>query len=357
MVNKDANFPPKKTGYQDDPTSNPDREIQKIEGEMLALKQQFREQLEAIQNEVQLMLSHPGKLNIAYLMLMLTDVSDIQTTMGAEPLKLATKLKDLFTQISKSLNNQIPTADLKAGGRVVINGTTYTLSNPPLSSDGKSLNVQESQTPIALFTYDSSGNVTGLAPGVPFFKLSDLGLTFTGSPQDPPPPGLQASGGSPAYNNTFANNMIAAGYADHTAQLGNLDQFRDAMKKYENWLHPQDVGPLDTSSFPDIQSLIDNTTDLIGNYAPLGSAPYTYEASTGALQGVSTSDVESCSQGLTDMNASKNAMETALNSTVSQNQIELNQAEGQYQSAMQAIGGAISQFKDQINSWISNMRS
>ncbi len=358
MVNKDANFPAKKNGYQDPPPTPPtpdDSKIQKIEQEMEDLRNEWIAQLKAIQDKVKEMLGDPNHLNISYLMLMLTDVTDLQTASAAEPLKLATTIKDLYSSLSKDFNNQMPTADLKAGGQVTINGTTYTIVSPPLPPLEKDtyghICLHTTTGDVQLFNYDSNNKITGLAEGVPYFKLGDLGLTFSGTPLGPPPPGLTASGPDD-LTTQFANGMITASYSDHTAKLGDVDQFRDALKNYQAWQAKQGGG----QGFPDIQSLVDSTVDLTGNYVPLGATPYTYEASTGALTGVKQSDVESCSSSLTAFSASNNAMNTALSSTVSQNQIALNQAEGQYQSCMQAIGGSISQMNNQIMSWLSNMR-
>ena len=356
MVNKDANFPAKKNGYQDPPPTPPtpdDSKIQKIEQEMEDLRNEWIAQLKAIQDKVKEMLGDPKHLNISYLMLMLTDVTDLQTASAAEPLKLATTIKDLYSSLSKDFNNQMPTADLKAGGQVTINGTTYTIASPPLEKDPNGHICLHTTTTkdVQLFTYDSQGQITGLAKGVPYFKLGDLGLTFSGTPLGPPP-GLAAKG-SDDLTTQFANGMIAASYSDHTAELGKIDEFRDALKNYQAWqADPKQGGG---QGFPDIQSLVDSTVDLTGNYAPLGATPYTFEASTGALTGVDQSVVESCSSSLTAFSASNNAMNTALSSTVSQNQIALNQAEGQYQSCMQAIGGSISQMNNQYMSWLSNI--
>lgn len=354
MANKDANFPEKKSGYYADPTHTTSDPFDEIEKEMLNIKTQFANQLTAIQNEVQTMLQNPSRLNVAFLMLMLTDVTDLQTASAAEPLKLATLIKNMYSSLSKDFNNQMPTADLKKGGQVTINGTTYILKDPTLVKNEQGhICLSTDQGNVELFTYDSTNTkITGLLPGVPFFKLGDLGLTFSGSPLGPPP-GLSAQGSG--ITTDFANGMIACSYSDHTAKLQDVDNFRDALKGYENW--EKDPSKGGGKGFPEIQSLIDSTVDLTGNYAPLGAAAYTYEASTGALTGVLQSDAELCSSSLTAFSSSNNAMNTALSSTVSQNQIALNQAEGQYQSCMQAIGGAVSQFKDQIMSWLSNMRS
>jgi len=357
MVNKDANFPAKKNDYQDPPPTieTLKEELQKIEQEIKDIKNEFKAKLKEIHDKAIEMMGDPKHLNIAYLMLMLTDAPDLQTASAAMPLNLATKIKDLFSRLSNSLNKGMPTTDLKVGGQVTINKTTYTIANPPLEedSDGHICLHTTTTKDVQLFNYDSNNNITGLAEGVPYFKLGDLGLTFTGNPLGPysQDTGLKANGSDVTAQ--FANGMISASYKDHTAELGKIDEFRDALKDYQTWqADPKQGGGLGA---PSIQSLVDSTVDLTGNYAPLGATPYTFEASTGALTGVKQSDVESCSSNLTAFSASYNAMNTALTSTTSQSQIALNQAEGQYQSCMQAITGSISQLNDSNKGIISSI--
>ena len=340
MVYKDANFPPKKSGAQDD--TDP---VVKYETQAKAIKQEFDEQLAKIKAMAQQMEQGGIDINVSYLLLMFTSVVDIQVAMGAGPLQLADAIRQDLHPISQSINESTDLQDLSVGGKITICGTSYTFEG--LTPAGTQMTVKENPPGIInLFNQDGS-----LADGVPFFRLSGkyLNLTFTGDAID----NLTASpgtGGSPSGADKFANYMIAADKLNHTKVLTALDKFRDTLKNYQ--------GDISTNSFlPDASALLGNVEDLITGYGSTNLNAYCYEASTGAYQGITSEDVDACKSALGQLNSSNNALNTALNSAVSQGQIQLNQAEGQYQSCMTAIGGSISQFKDQINSWIANMRS
>jgi hypothetical protein len=338
MVYKDANFPPKKTGAQDD--TDP---VLKYEAQAKAIKKEFDEQLAKIKAMAQQMEQGGNDINVSYLLLMFTSVVDIQVAMGAGPLQLADAIRQDFHSISQSINESTDLQDLTLGGKITIGGTSYTFEG--LSSDGTQMNVKEPPGTINLFNQDGS-----LVDGVPFFRLSGkyLNLTFTGDPMT----SLTAVGthNSPVGAVNFANNMIKADGLNHTKVLTALDSFRDTLKQYQK-------DTLSNPSLPDVSALLGNVEDVITGYGSTNLNAYCYEASTGAYQGMKSEDVDACKSALGQLNSSNNALNTALNSAVSQGQIQLNQAEGQYQSCMTAIGGSISQFKDQINSWISNMRS
>jgi hypothetical protein len=316
----------------------------KYEAQAIAIKQEFDEQLAKIKAMAQQMMQGGDNINVSYLMLMFTSVVDIQVAMGAGPLQLADAIRQDFHSISQSINESTDLQDLTPNGKITIDGKSYTFDH--IGEGGKQIFVQESKTGIDLFNPDGT-----LAKGVPFFRLSGkyLNLTFTGDAIDQ----LTASpgtGGSPTGAVDFATNMIAADKLNHTNVLTALDAFRGTLNDYQ--------GKISTNPFlPDVSALLGNVVDLIAGYGSTNLNAYCYEASTGAYQGMKSEDVDACKSALGQLNSSNNALNTALNSAVSQGQIQLNQAEGQYQSCMTAIGGAISQFKDQINSWISNMRS
>lgn len=339
MVYKDANFPPKKSGAQDD--TDP---VVKYETQAIAIKQEFDEQLAKIKAMAQQMEQGGDDINVSYLLLMFTSVVDIQVAMGAGPLQLADAIRQDFHSISQSINKSTDLQDLSVGGKITIGGINYTFEG--LSKDGTQMNVQESPGIINLFNPDHT-----LADGVPFFRLGGkyLNLTFTGDPMDTT---LFAKGtsSSPDGAANFANNMIKADGLNHTNVLQALDAFRDTLKNYQKAIPKNPF-------LPDASALVGNVEDVITGYGSTNLNAYCYEASTGAYIGITSDDVDACKSALGQLNSSNNAFNTALNSAVSQGQIQLNQAEGQYQSCMTAIGGSISQFKDQINSWISNMRS
>jgi len=336
MVYKEANFPPKKSGAQDD--TDP---VLKYEEQHKAIQDEFYQQLEKIREMAKQMMQGGDNINVSYLMLMFTSVVDIQVAQGAGPLQLADAIRKDFQSIAKGINSSTDLQDLTLNGKITINGTIYTFKG--LTADGKYMNTDKGQ--IKLFNDDGT-----LADGIPFFRLSGkyLNLTFSG---DPIGGTLTASGGnSPTGAVNFANNMIAADGINHTRVLQSLDNFSAILKQYEQ---DRQTDP----SLPDVSTLSGNVTDLIAGYGSSNQNAYCYEASTGAYQGLDSETVDRCKNALGQMNNSYNAFNTALNSAVSQGQIQMNQAEGQYQSCMTAIGGAISQFKDQINTWISNMRS
>lgn len=340
MVYKDANFPPKKSGAQDD--TDP---VVKYEAQAIAIKQEFDEQLAKIKAMAQQMEQGGNDINVSYLLLMFTSVVDIQVAMGAGPLQLADAIRQDFHSISQSINKSTDLQDLTPGGKITIGGINYTFEG--LTADGKTINVNENPPgTINLFNTDGT-----LADGVPFFRLGGkyLNLTFSGDPMDKT---LTAKGtsSSPTGAENFAKNMIQADSLNHTNVLQALDNFRDTLKSYQK-------DTLKNPSLPDVSALLGNVVDLIAGYGSTNINAYCYEASTGAYIGITSDDVDACKSALGQLNSSNNAFNSALNSAVSQGQIQLNQAEGQYQSCMTAIGGSISQFKDQINSWISNMRS
>jgi hypothetical protein len=340
MVYKDANFPPKKSGAQDD--TDP---VVKYEAQAIAIKQEFDEQLAKIKAMAQQMEQGGNDINVSYLMLMFTSVVDIQVAMGAGPLQLADAIRQDFHSISQSINESTDLQDLTPGGKITIGGTNYTFEG--LSKDGTQMTVQESPPgTINLFNQDGS-----LADGVPFFRLGGkyLNLTFTGDPMDTSLTAWNTSG-IPVGAQNFANKMIKADGLNHTKVLTALDAFRQTLKNYQ-------TDASHNPSLPDVSALLGNVEDVIAGYGSSNLNAYCYEASTGAYIGITSDDVDACKSALGQLNSSNNAFNTALNSAVSQGQIQLNQAEGQYQSCMTAIGGSISQFKDQINSWISNMRS
>ena len=329
--------------------SDPFSEIMK---EIADLKKELEDERAKIQALAKSMIGNPNKINVGYLMMLFTNVPDTNTALqAAQTVGVTNVIKEQWSKISSEMAQFAHTEKLNVNQTIIYpendpnfpNGALITgvnsdgtLQVQALGPDGKP-DPSSSPTPYNPFNSDGS-----LKPGVPFFDMSGCGLTWTG---DPTLGNLNASGNPPGMV-ALANKMISASKTMHTNTLQHMDD----LKHYLD---------LDKSQLGGVDTITSVLHDNIASFCMTLDPAYTFLAASGALGNLGkpdTSIIDGCSSVLSNINSAKNTVETTMNSTVSQSQVQLNQAQGQYQSCMTAIGGSLSTYKDMLSNFISNMR-
>ena len=337
--------------------------FQEIINEIGHLKDELAAERKQISDLAQKMLDNPKQMNVGYLMMLYTNVPDTNTALqAAQTVGVTNAIKEQWSNISAEMAQFAHLEKLNLGpppttiihpddpnfpNGMLITGVNAdgTLQVQALGPDGKP--DPTSSTNYDPFNHDTQGNISGLKPGVPFFDMSGCGLKWSGDPRSG---NLIVSGDDKQQNMvTLAKNMISASKIMHTDTLQQMDD----LKKYLDEDKPA-LGGVDT-----ITSVL---KDNISAFCMTNDPAYTFLASTGALGELGkpdtsdTSIIDGCSEVLSNINSAKNTVETTMNSTVSQSQVQLNQAQGQYQSCMTAIGGSLSSYKDMLSNFVSNFR-
>jgi hypothetical protein len=338
--------------YGSDPVDPLEAAVEDIE----AKKKEWSEALTKLQLTIKEMLKNPEKINLGYCMLLLGNISDANVAYQAS------KTVEVSDAIAKEWHNfSQEFANLSNVKKYLPGETTFF---PDDVNDKKGVRLDGVATDgNLLVTYlDSSGKPTGgsveydpcnkdgtLKSGVPFFDIGgklNVGLN----------PNADPLAGGDAFKPTgdpgpvaFANKMINAAAKEAQNTLQGLDNFSaDLRAKY---------GPILANEGVDVSSICSGLTDVIAAFAGSNNPTYTFLASTGEYQGVSSSTVDDCRNYLSNFNGAKNTLETTLNSTTSQSQIALNQAMGQYQSEMTTEGGILSNLVNFLKDINSNMKS
>jgi hypothetical protein len=344
-----------KGNYGDTPSPGDDP-FDKIISQITEIQAELIQEIQEIKDKVKDMLENPKTINVGYLMMLFSNVPDTNTALqAAKTVGVTNVIKEQWSKISSEMAQFAHTEKLNLGPPPT---TTIFPENDPnfpngalitgVNSDG-TLQVQKlgpdgKPDPSSSTSYNPFSSDGCLKPGVPFFDMSDFKtLSWSG---DPRTGGLQVQG-TPPEMVTLANNMISASKTMHTNTLQDMDD----LKKYLD-LDKTELGGVDT-----ITSVL---KDNIASFSMTLDPAYTFLAASGALGELGqkdTSIIDGCSTVLSNINSSKNTVETTMNSTVSQSQVQLNQAQGQYQSCMTAVGGSLSTYKDMLSNFISNMRS
>lgn len=337
-----------------DPPTDPFSEIMK---EIADLKKELEEERAKIQALAKSMIGNPNKINVGYLMMLFTSVPDTNTALqAAQTVGVTNVIKEQWSKISSEMAQFAHTEKLNLGPPPTTtifpddpnfpNGMLITDVNQDGTLQVQALGPDGKPDPSSSTTYNPFNSDGSLKSGVPFLDMSGCPLTWNGDPRTgtlvATPFWLQP----PNYAN-LANKMISASKTMHTNTLQDMDD----LKKYLD-LDKTQLGGVDT-----ITSVL---KDNIASFSMTLDPAYTFLAASGALGELGqkdTSIIDGCSTVLSNINSSKNTVETTMNSTVSQSQVQLNQAQGQYQSCMTAIGGSLSTYKDMLSNFISNMRS
>jgi hypothetical protein len=346
-----------KGNYGDTPSPGDDP-FDKIISQITEIQAELIQEIQEIKDKVKDMLENPKTINVGYLMMLFSNVPDTNTALqAAKTVGVTNVIKEQWSKISSEMAQFAHTEKLNLGPPPT---TTIFPENDPnfpngavirgVNSDG-TLQVQKlgpdgKPDPLSSpTTYDPFGRDGCLKPGVPFLDMSGCPLTWSGDPRTgtlvATPLGLQPPNYAP-----LANKMISASKTMHTNTLQDMDD----LKKYLD-LDKTQLGGVDT-----ITSVL---KDNIASFSMTLDPAYTFLAASGALGELGqkdTSRIDDCSTVLSNINSSKNTVETTMNSTVSQSQVQLNQAQGQYQSCMTAVGGSLSTYKDMLSNFISNMR-
>lgn len=333
--------------------------FQEIIDEIGHLKDELAAERKQISDLAQKMLDNPNQMNVGYLMMLYTNVPDTNTALqAAQTVGVTNAIKEQWSNISAEMAQFAHLEKLNLGpppttiihpddpnfpNGMLITGVNAdgTLQVQALGPDGKPKD-PTSSTNYDPFNHDSLGNISGLKAGVPFFDMSGCGLTWSGDPRNG---SLTPSGSNQGYVN-LAKNMITASQKMHMDTLQQMDD----LKKYLD---------VDKSALGGVDTITSVLKDNISAFAMTNDPAYTFLASTGALGELNNKDtsiIDGCSEVLSNINSAKNTVETTMNSTVSQSQVQLNQAQGQYQSCMTAIGGSLSSYKDMLSNFVSNFR-
>jgi hypothetical protein len=345
-----------KGNYGDTPSPGDDP-FDKIISQITEIQAELIQEIQEIKAKVKDMLDNPKTINVGYLMMLFSNVPDTNTALqAAKTVGVSNVIKEEWSKISSEMAQFAHTEKLNLGppptttifpendpnfpNGALITGVNSdgTLQVQKLGPDGKP-DPSSPTEPYPPFNSDGS-----LKPGVPFFDMSGCGLTWIGDPRGG---GLQALSNPPGGGmEKLANNMIKASQQMHTNTLQRMDDLKAYLIS-------------DKTQLGGVDTIISVLKDNVASFCMTDDPAYTFLASTGALGNLGkpdTSIIDGCSTVLSNINSSKNTVETTMNSTVSQSQVQLNQAQGQYQSCMTAVGGSLSTYKDMLSNFISNMR-
>jgi hypothetical protein len=338
-----------KGNYGDTPSPGDDP-FSEIMKNIADFKKELEDERVKIQALAKSMIGNPNKINVGYLMMLFSNVPDTNTALqAAQTVGVSNVIKEEWSKISSQMALFAHTEKYQPGKTIfypedVNNGKGVRLDG--VAPDGNLMVtfLDDSGSPTGgSIEYNPSAPNGSLKPGVPFFDMSDdKSLSWSG---DPTSGGLQVQG-TPPEKVTLANNMIKASQKMHTITLQRMDDLKAYLIS-------------DKSLLGGVDTIISVLKDNVASFCMTDDPAYTFLASTGALGNLGKTDtsiIDGCSTVLSNINSSKNTVETTMNSTVSQSQVQLNQAQGQYQSCMTAIGGSLSSYKDMLSNFISNMR-
>jgi len=317
--------------------------------EIAELKEGLEQDIQHIKDLAQKMVANPNQMNVGYLMMLFTNIPDQNDALQtAKTVGVANVIKESWSKLSAEMAKFAHSEKLVLGQTKIFNlddpnfpyglliegiNPDGTLKVQALGSDGK----PDPTAPDHAFSpFNNDGT---LKSGVPFFDMSGYG-TYSGDPRGS---GLTFKGNSDMYT-PLGQNMINADNIMHEKTLQDMDDLKGELDTHE----PQ-LGGVDT--------IISVLGDNIAAFATADNPAYTFLASTGALGNLGKTDtsiIDGCSAVLSNINSAKNTVETTMNSTVSQAQVQANQVNGQWQSSMTAVGGCLSTFMDSLKTFISN---